>query len=191
MTHGEITYVIRTTEPLEKKDAPPALPFFELQRSFAFVSERENPSDRNGIQLTDNGRLDLAPAKHEFRLRLNTAGWKERRWKLAIFAHNTKEKRGGYKSVRALFDIDIKGNRVKLINMNNPSRTQFAECRFSPPSVRQGESARLIIEASQDDLKGVKIQVPHHPSKEDVLPGFRYDEITHTAALSDSGSEIR
>ena len=176
---GEVTYVIRTTDPLHKKDAPSALPYYESDRQLAFVAER------GGVQLSDNGPLDLAPAVHEFHTRLSTKGWKEGRWYLAIFAHNTKKKQGGYKIVRALFAVDVQKDQVKLINMESASLTQFVKCELDPPVVKAGEPTVVRIEANQDDLQGVKISVPHHLAKEDILPDFVYDEKTTTAMLDD------
>ncbi len=181
---GEITFVIRTTDPLERKDAPPALPHYEKDRRFAFVSED------GGVQLTDNGPLDLAPAKHEFRARLSTEGWKEGRWYLAIFAHNTKEKLGGYKVVQAGFAVEIEGDSVRLIDMETASPTQFAVCGLDPPSAHPGETAMLRVEATADDLQGLQIRVPHHLAKEDVLPDFAYDEAQAAASLVDEEDDL-
>ena len=176
---GEVTYVIRTTDPVEKKDAPAALPYYEKARELAFVSEN------GGVQLTDNGPLDLAPGKDEFRARLSTKGWEDGRWYLAIFAHNTKEKRGGYKVVRAAFAVDIDGDTVKLINMEAASPTQFAVCTIDPPVVKPGEPAVLRVEATADYLRGLQIRVPHHLPKKDILPDFKYDEKQTTGFLAD------
>ena len=186
MNTGEITYVIRTTDPIAKKDAPAALPYYESDREFAFVSENIDISKNSGIQLTDNGALDLAPAKHEFRMRLSTKGCKIGRWQLAIFAHNTKKKQGGNRIVQARFAVDIKDYQVKLINMEAASPTQFVRCELDPPVVKPGETTLLIIEANQDDLQGVQIRVPLHLAQENILPDFVYDEKTTTAMLDDS-----
>lgn len=181
---GEITYVIRTTDPVEKKDAPPALTFYESDRQFAFLAEKGD------VQLTDNGPLDLATAKHEFRTRISTKDWKPGRWYLGIFAHNTKDRIGGYQLVRALFAVDIQGNEVKLINMENASPTQFVRCELDPPVVKPGQPTVLRIEANQDDLQGVKVEVPNHLAKEDLLPDFVYNEKNTTGTLSDPGKSL-
>ena len=180
---GEVTYVIRTTDPIHKNDAPPALPHFENDRQLAFATDRGN------IQLSDNGPRDLAPEKNEFRTRLSTKGWKESRWYLAIFAHNTKEKRGGYKVVRALFAVDIQGSQVRLLNLEAASPTQFVKCELDPPVVKPGQPTLLRIEANQDDMQGVKIQVPHHLAEKDILPDFVYDKKTTTAFLCESPAD--
>lgn len=184
---GEITYVIRTTgDPIAKEDVPAALPYYEAKRQFAFVSESADLSKSPGIQLTDNGTRDLAPEKGEFRARLSTKGWKEGRWYLAIFAHNTKTKEGGYKRIQALFAVDIKGDQVKLINMEAASPTHFVKCEFDPPVVKPGAPTVLRIEANQDDMQGVRVRTPLRLAHEGVLPDFAYDENNATAMLDDS-----
>ncbi|NQU42213.1 hypothetical protein HQ520_02935, partial [bacterium] len=181
---GMVTYIIRTVDPMEKADVPPVLDHYESARKFAFLSADDD------IQLRENGSLDDAPATHTFRTRLSTEGWKPGRYNLAVFAHNSLEKVGGYTADQASFAVVIGDDQVRLVNMEVESPTQFEICELRPAVVKPGETAVLYMKATEPDVQGLSVRVPLHLAKEDALPGFDYDEELQSASLSDEGSPL-
>ncbi len=177
---GLITYVLRTVEPVAAAAAPLALDDYEKARRFAFLSE-------NGkVQLSDNGPHDLEPETHAFRTRLSTKGWKPGRYELGLFAHNsTDKKHDRYEVATARFAVEVAADRVRLIDLQNPSTTRIRKACFRPEAVQAGETAVLSVAVTGPDLVGLGVATPLRVAPDGVLPDFRYEAETHTAMLSD------
>lgn len=182
-TAGALTYVLRTVVPMAREDAPPALGYYEAGRRFAFLSEK------GSVQLADGGLHDIAPEPNVFRVRLSTAGWKPGSYELGLFAHNsTDKKHGPYVRVCAHFAVEIGEGRVRLVDRYNPSVTRIQQAGCHPEAVWPGEATTLSVAVTRPDIIGLEVAMALRMTPERVVPGFRYDAVTHTASLADPGA---
>ncbi len=182
---GRLTYVLRTVEPVTRDAAPPVLDFYEQARRFAFLSEN------GSVQLSDNGKQDLDPGTNAFRARLSTKAWKPGRYELGLFAHNsTDKKHGRYEVAMARFSVEVATDRVRLIDLQNPSATRIRKACFRPEAVQAGEQAVLSVEVTGPDLVGLDVSTPLRLAPDGVLPDFRYDAETRAARLADQDAAM-
>lgn len=182
---GKLTFVLRTVEPIEPEDAPPALDRYEAARRFAFLAEG------GGVQLGDGGPHDQAPEPNAFRVRLSTEGWKPGRYELGLFAHNsTDKKHGRYEAVCAKFAVEVGPDRVRLIDRFNPSETRMSRAGFRPEAVLAGQGTQLSVALTRADLIGLSVTMALRVAPENALPDFRYDQATRTASLADPGASL-
>ncbi len=178
-----VSYVVRTTKPIAKEQAPPDLAYYHASRRLAYVAEQGQ------VHLSDNGPHDLDPSDGAFRIRIGTAGWRRGRYELSLFAHN-RPGGGAHVVDERRFAVVVEADRVSLIDLGRPSPIRFKRCDLTPSTVDAGQTCVLRIEATTTELEGVEIRPPYHVAKEHVPPGFTYNAATRTARLADEGRDL-
>ncbi len=177
-----VSYVLRTSGPVEEGAGPPSFDHYETNRKLAFMAEEGQ------VHLRDNGAHDLDPKDHAFRIRVDTQGWPLGQHDLILFAHNRPGTGNHIKDSR-LFSVVITEDRVRLIDQSRLGETRFTRCEVIPAIVEPGGKATLRFAWAGSDGAGVTVRQPYFVRPEQSPTPFIYDA-THVSSLADEGETL-
>jgi len=178
-----VSFVLRTAEPIEPGDAPPPLSHYNGGRRLAYLPEAGQ------VNLSDNGELDLEPAKGAFEMGVSTKGWRAGRYPLAFFAHN-RPSAGPHIVDQRNFVVTVDGTSVRIAYTEVSSGPRFVRCGFLAEAVRPGEPAMLRASCEGAEIAGIEVRHQYFVVPERVPPAFQYDAESREARLVDAGDTL-
>ncbi|MBN2312172.1 MAG: exo-alpha-sialidase, partial [Candidatus Hydrogenedentes bacterium] len=180
-----VSFVLRTAEPAARKDVPPFFTQYEANRQLAYLTQD------GGVNLSDNGPLDLDGAANAFAIDVSTKDWQPGRYVLAFFAHNRPGSGGHIFDQRNLVvtvnaGADGAPGAVEVAYVDPAKAPSFALCAIEPAVVSPGEPVVFRIETDTEGLSGAYISHQYRLPPDRVPPGLSYDEEDHEAYVTDS-----
>jgi hypothetical protein len=177
-----VSYVLRTSRPMEKGLTPPSLTLYDGNRKLAFMEEDGQ------VHLKDNGTLDLDPVDNAFRIRIDTASWPEGKHDLVFFAHN-RPGGGSHIKDQRNFVVHVETGRVRVVDQSSLGETRFTRCVVSPVIAEVGDEVTLRVAWGGSGADGIKVRQPYYVRIAQSPAPFTYDE-DHVSRLLDEGEPL-